>query len=153
MQEDQRLADLINRCKKDDALAQKSIFDKYKDKLFAVCLRYASSYADAEDMLIEGYTRIFKNISSFEVKDSNTIMTCESWTVKVIVNTAINMYKVNKRAQMETFDEQIQSQDEKDMSFSTDYIYSEEELITTIQKLTPQLKIIFNLYAIEERSI
>src|SRR5574344_1175487 len=63
------------------------------------------------------------------------------------------MYKVNKRAQMETFDEQIQSQDEKDMSFSTDYIYSEEELITTIQKLTPQLKIIFNLYAIEERSI
>ena len=62
--------DLIEKCKKADRKAQRSLFEFYYDHMYNICLRYVKEEMQAEDMLSQGFTNVFKNISSFK-QDQN----------------------------------------------------------------------------------
>ncbi|MFA7081096.1 MAG: RNA polymerase sigma factor [Bacteroidales bacterium] len=148
MERNKDLIDLINLCKQNDSIAQQKLFNNYKNNLFALCMRYSKSSSEAEDMLLEGWMRIFKSIDSFEINNGFNSFVFEGWIRKIMINNAINIYRTNKKHNLNEKYVDQSCIDDKEI-YETDYMFSEEELITCVQKLPKALKVIFNLSAID----
>ncbi len=131
---------LLQSCYKGDRQAQYALYQMFSKKMMAVCLRYSKSVPEAEDILQEGFIKVFQHIKDFKGNSK-----LETWITRIMVNTALNanrrkMYlfpmvdvtEINTPA-----DEQILP----DLSF--------EQLIQMIQGLPAGCQMVFNLYAIE----
>ena len=100
---------LLEACRKQDAGAYKRLYDLYAPRMFALCLRYAGSRADAEDMLHDGFVHIFEHIKNQEIHRS-----LPGWIRKVMVNTAISYLRktwVRQYEDMEVAEEQEKGED------------------------------------------
>lgn len=135
--------ELVNGCVNNERHFQNLLFNKYSKKMMSVCFRYSRNRGDAEDVLNEGFMRVFDKIHTFKA-----IGSLEGWIRKVIVNVAIekfnrNTTKLYQYVDIETI--QLTEQNSHD-------IYSElnaKELIIQIQKLPPVYQMVFNLYVFE----
>ena len=78
--------DLIESCKKGNAKAQRSLFNFYYSMMYNVCLRYVKDEMDAEDRLSEGFTKVFKSISSFTYDKEDGF---RAWVKKIMVNECL----------------------------------------------------------------
>ncbi len=117
--------------------------------MFNVCLRYARDREEAQDMIQEGYVRVFKNLHQYDFQGS-----FEGWVRKVMVTTAINYFRKNNlRSITDYVDNNIL------LTIGSNYYAMEEsdslsqlkanDLLAIIQKLPPVYKMVFNLNAIE----
>ena len=77
-------SDLIEGCIKGDRKMQYELYERFAPKMYGVCLRYAANTEEAEDILQEGFIKIFKKISSYRGDGS-----FEGWIRRIFVNTAI----------------------------------------------------------------
>jgi RNA polymerase sigma-70 factor (ECF subfamily) len=119
--------------------------------MFALCLRYSKSSSEAEDMLMQGWLRVFSKIDYFEITDEFKVPHFESWLQRVIVNNAINTYRINKKYNsLNDFEQVVENKDFN--LYESDYVFSEEELISCVQTLPKSLRVIFNLCAIDQYS-
>lgn len=84
--------ELIRRCLKNEARAQKDFYGRYAPKMYGVCMRFAKSQMEADDFLQEGFIKVFTNLKSFRQEGS-----LEGWIRRTIVNTAINLLKKNSK--------------------------------------------------------
>lgn len=131
---------LIELCKSGDRKAQQEIFNLKKNELFAICKRYSKNQSDAEDMFIEGFTKIFKHINTYAYGDF------DSWTKRIIINTCINIYnRDSKRRENEVIVEDFF--EEKEILSDAEYNY--EELSQCLEQLNDKHRTIFNLFAID----
>lgn len=117
------------------------LYEHFSGQMFAVCLRYSGSAEDAQDVLHEGFLKIFEKIRQFKFKGS-----FEGWVRKIMVNTALekfrNQYKVI------SIQENAFEYDSRGSEDITDNLTA-KELLVLIQDLSPQYRMVFNLYAIE----
>ena len=134
------LEEIINGCISQKREYQEKLYTLFSRKLFAACYNYSKDYAEAEDTLHEGFMKIFQNISKYSYTGS-----FEGWMRKIIVNTALEKYRAQKH--MYIVD---------NIEYTEDISYNEiisnisaNDLMEIINELTPQYKIVFNLYAIE----
>ncbi|MDY4790412.1 MAG: sigma-70 family RNA polymerase sigma factor [Bacteroidales bacterium] len=149
--DEKELLDIINLCRRNDSRAQKELFNSYKNQMFALCLRYSKSSSEAEDMLMQGWLRVFSKIDYFEITDEFKVPHFESWLQRVIVNNAINTYRINKKYNsLNDFEQVVENKDFN--LYESDYVFSEEELISCVQTLPKSLRVIFNLCAIDQYS-
>ncbi|SEI52689.1 RNA polymerase sigma-70 factor, ECF subfamily [Dyadobacter sp. SG02] len=81
------LTDLVKACQRLDPRAQTVFYERYKSELIGICLRYAKTKAEAEDIYQESFIKVFKHID--EVINPETI---DSWIKSVVIRTAINYY-------------------------------------------------------------
>jgi len=79
---------LLEECRQNKQLAQSKLYDKYAPQMFAVCQRYARSRCDAEDILQEGFIKVFRYLADFRNEGS-----FEGWMRRIMVTTAFNFYK------------------------------------------------------------
>ncbi len=133
------LKQLIHNCKKQDIKAQEQLYRLYANKLFAVCLKYSSSYQQAEDNLQDGFMTIFDKIRQYQDKGS-----FEGWMKRIMINTTLQKYR--KQTVFEIFNEDHLKEpaieiDEEDIS--VDY------LLNIIQDLPDRYRQVFNLYALD----
>ena len=82
---------LIKQCIRGNKKAQFELYDRYKVKMFKVCLGYSTDREMAQDMLQEGFIRVFNNISSYKQKGS-----FDGWVRRVFVNSCLNYIRSNK---------------------------------------------------------
>ena len=82
---------LLHGCLKNDASAQRELYNKYSSKMLAVCYRYAHNREDAEDMLQEGFIKVFSQIHKFESRGA-----LEGWIRRIMIHTCINILKKKK---------------------------------------------------------
>lgn len=82
---------LIKQCIRGNKKAQFDLYDRYKVKMFKVCLGYSTDREMAQDMLQEGFIRVFNNISSYKHKGS-----FDGWVRRVFVNSCLNYIRSNK---------------------------------------------------------
>ena len=134
--------ELIHQVLKGNPKAQKELYDAYADIMLGVCYRYCKSLADAEDMLQEGFVKVFKNLKQF--KGSGEL---GAWIRRIMVNTAINEIKKTKI-------QLINREDEDDtVNLSTDddleILLTAKEIASIIQLMPDGYRIVFNLHAIE----
>jgi RNA polymerase sigma factor (sigma-70 family) len=132
---------IIEGCRKKDPKAQRILYEHYSPRMFGVCLRYSNSSADAQDTLHEGFLKIFEKIGQFESRGP-----FEGWIRRIMVNTALEKFR-NKYKVVDLYENLT------DCEFSVEHDLSEnltvQEILTMIEELSPQYKIVFNLYAIE----
>ncbi|MCK4661610.1 MAG: sigma-70 family RNA polymerase sigma factor [Bacteroidales bacterium] len=109
--------------------------------MFGICLRYSKDYTEAEDTLQEGFIKVFENISSFKFKGS-----FEGWLRRIMVNTALEKYrKQNVLYPVSDIFEYAEDIGYDDITSDI----SAGDLLKLITELSPQYRVVFNLYAIE----
>ncbi len=86
-------AQLVEGCKNGSQIAQKQVFDGMRRILFSICLRYADNQDEAQDILQNGFIKVFKNINNFNGEGS-----FEGWIKRIVVNTAIDNYRRKSKA-------------------------------------------------------
>jgi RNA polymerase sigma-70 factor (ECF subfamily) len=133
---------LLEGCKKNDSIAQQELYNKYSPKMLSVCYRYAKTREDAEDMLQEGFIKVFTQIHQFEARGS-----LEGWILRIMVHTCINHLKKNKR-----FNENIDLLHAENIVVKEDYIpatLQAKQVVESIRSLPIGYRTVLNLYAIE----
>lgn len=133
--------DLVKRCIQGNAQAQRQLYQLLADKMFAVCLRYADSRQDAEDILQEAFIKVFKNIKRFKFHGS-----FEGWVRRIMVNTSIEHHRKSLKWK---YAEDAQEVAIKDESINALEKLKVQDLLNLIAKLPPGYKTVFNLYVIE----
>ncbi|HZH36637.1 MAG TPA: sigma-70 family RNA polymerase sigma factor [Flavisolibacter sp.] len=133
---------LLEGCIKNNAVAQRALYERYSHKMFAVCYRYAHNREDAEDMLQEGFIKVFTQIQKFENRGS-----LEGWIRRIMIHTCINILKKNKR-----FNESVDLIHAGSLQVREDSIPSivqAKEVVECIRMLPLGYRTVLNLYAIE----
>ena len=136
-----QLDEIIRGCISGKPEAQEALYKKFSGKLFGVSLRYTKDYSSAEDVLHEGFIKIFKNISGF--KGSGSL---EGWMRRIIINTALERFRKN----FQLFS--ISEINEQEESLNYNHILTEiaaKDLLNLIQELPSAYRMVFNLYAID----
>jgi RNA polymerase sigma factor (sigma-70 family) len=133
--------EIIKGCVQQNKKYQHLLFTQYAGKLFTVCRRYAVDDMEAEDMLQEGFIRIFNNIQKFKFEGS-----FEGWMRRVVVNVALKHLQ-KKKIQLT----EIKESTTEYFSLSTSAYddLNEEALLKLIHQLPKGYKIVFNMAVIE----
>jgi RNA polymerase sigma-70 factor (ECF subfamily) len=134
---------LVKDCIKGKTAAQKQLYDLFAGPMLSVCYRYTKSIADAEDVLQEGFVKVFFNLHQYKFKGE-----LGGWIRRIMVTTAINYLKRNTRYQTELVfpDEHLHVVDNQ---AHPDLKMQAKELADLIRQLPPGYQTIFNLYAVE----
>ncbi len=134
-------SDLIEGCMKGNRQMQYELYERFAPKMFGVCLRYAANTEEAEDILQEGFIKIFKKMGSYRGDGS-----FEGWIRRIFVNTAIEQFR--KKTYLQPITEQEESTIEGKYISVLDHL-AEKDIVQLIQKLSPGYRTVFNMYVIE----
>ena len=133
---------ILSGCLQNDPVAQRELYAKYSPRMLSVCYRFAHNREDAEDMLQEGFIKVFSQIHTFQNKGA-----LEGWIRRVVVHTCINHLKKNKKFN-ESVDiihaSGIQVREE-----SIPSIVQAKQIVECIRLLPLGYRTVLNLYAIE----
>ena len=133
---------ILKGCLQNDPTAQKELYNRYSPKMLSVCYRFAHNREDAEDMLQEGFIKIFSQMHTFGNRGA-----FEGWVRRIIVHTCINILKKNKK-----FNESV------DIIHATGAMVREEsvpsivqakQIVECIRMLPIGYRTVLNLYALE----
>ncbi|MCF8364756.1 MAG: sigma-70 family RNA polymerase sigma factor [Bacteroidales bacterium] len=136
------LSQIIEGCRKGKSRAQEQLFNLYADEMFAVCLYYSPNRTEAEDTLHEGFLKVFQNIESLKGEGA-----LKGWIRRILINTALEKYR--KKSPMYILDDEDYSEVKDSMNEDAISNISADDLISLIQELSPQYRMVFNLYALE----
>ncbi len=139
---------IIEDCLEGNRRAHHLLYRKYAGVMMGICMRYARNRAEAEDMLQEGFIKVFSKINSFRFEGS-----LEGWIKRIMINTSVNHYRENLKhdihSSIDDIDERYMAQGATDEDQEPDDTPSQEELLKMINELPDGYRIVFNLYAIE----
>jgi len=133
---------LLKGCLNNDGGAQRELYNKYSSKMLSVCYRYAHNREDAEDMLQEGFIKVFLQVHTFENRGA-----FEGWIRRIIVHTCINILKKNKK-----FNESVDLIHANGLQVREDTvpaIIQAKQVVECIRMLPIGYRTVLNLYAVE----
>jgi RNA polymerase sigma-70 factor (ECF subfamily) len=133
---------LVKECLRSIPAAQKQLYDLFAEQMLGVCYRYTKSIADAEDILQDGFVKVFKHLNTYKQEGE-----LGAWIRRIMVTTALNYLKKHRRYQV-------------DLSFENEAMHpitesnaevnlSAKELAEIIRQQPTGYQAIFNLYAVE----
>ena len=133
---------LVKNCLKGKAVAQKQLYDEFASPMLGVCYRYTKSLQDAEDVLQDGFVRVYKFLDQYNHEGE-----LGAWIRRIMVNTALNYLKKSKKYQydllFDTMEMHVINNDNPEV------LLNAKELGQLIRQLPTGYQTIFNLYAIE----
>jgi len=145
----EHLKEIISGCIQQDRRAQEELFKLFYGKLLGVCMRYATDRDTAEEMLQEGFIKIFDKLEAFDYKGS-----FEGWMRRIVANTAIDHIRKSKKNPILTDNDEdfklgavnpmIDSEEMESLEIRA------EMAVEAIQHLSPAYRAVFNLYVMEE---
>lgn len=133
---------MLNGCLDNNAAAQEALYAYFSPKMLGVCYRFAKNREDAEDMLQEGFIKVFSQIHQYRNEGA-----FEGWIRRIVVHTCINILKKNKKFS-----------DSLDITFASGVGIREEnipsimqakQVVECIRALPVGYRTVLNLYAIE----
>jgi RNA polymerase sigma factor (sigma-70 family) len=133
---------LVKRCLKNEREAQQQLYNQYAATMLGVCYRYTKSITDAEDILQEGFVRVFKNLHQYRFEGE-----LGAWVRRIMVTTALNYLKRNARYQNDLAFDKIGMHPVTNET--PEILLNTKELSALIQQLPTGYQTIFNLHAVE----
>ena len=131
---------LIKKCLKGDRKSQRALYDQFSSKMLGVCRRYVRSQYDAEEVLSNGFIKVFNNLSYYRSEGS-----FEGWIRKIMVREALNFLRSEKAFFEETEDSSLEFmapvEEQRDLEV--------QDLLQLIDELPTGYRTVFNLFAIE----
>lgn len=134
-------SDLIDGCIRGDRRMQQALYEGFAPKMYGVCLRYASSSDEAEDILQEGFIKVFRKLDTFRREGS-----FEGWVRRIFVNTAIEHFR--RKSHLQPITEQQEATVEGHYPSVLDRM-AEKDIVALVQQLSPGYRTVFNLYVVE----
>jgi len=124
-----------------DRRMQEEMYRRLSPRMYAVCLRYASNAEEAEDILQEGFIKVFKKLDSYRGDGS-----FEGWVRRIFVNTAIEHFRRKKYLQPVT--------EKEENTIEGKYVsvldqLGEKDILELIKQLSPGYRTVFNMYVVE----
>ncbi|MDB4900841.1 MAG: polymerase subunit sigma-70 [Mucilaginibacter sp.] len=141
MTTDNRLVEMWEGCLKNDRKQQELLYRTLAPRMLAVCLRYAHDKDEAQDILQEGFIKMFNNVHKYRGEGN-----LEGWIRRIMVHCAISRYRKLKPMVL------VEDFNDDDTSFGTGYNANGlevKDLMNIIQKLPQTYRSVFNMYAIE----
>lgn len=133
--------DLINGCIDGNHKMQELLYKKFSSKMYGVCLRYSGNVDDANDLLQEGFVKVFKNLQKFRGDGS-----FEGWMRRIFVNTSIEHFR--KKVKLYNVTEvQENTIEETDLNILD--TLAAKDIILLVNELSPGYKTVFNMHVIE----
>ena len=134
-------SDLITGCINGERRMQEELYKRFSSKMYAVCLRYASDADEAQDILQDGFIKVFKKLDSYRGDGS-----FEGWVRRIFVNTAIEYFRRKKYLQPVT--EKEENTIEGKYVSALDEL-AEKDILELITQLSPGYRTVFNMYVVE----
>ena len=145
MDEVPQLKQLIQGCLNGDRKSQHAIYKLYYGKMKAVCLRYTRDSDTAQDVLQEGFIKVFNNIDRY-----SGVGSFEGWVRRIMVNMSIDRFRKSKNDILmlghDTSSEEFEDEIEEEIDEYNQYDFRPEEIIEAMQFLSPAYRTVFNLY-------
>ena len=138
---DNRLQTLWEGCLKNDRKQQEMLYNLLASKMLAVCMRYANDKDEAQDILQEGFIKMFKNMHNYRGEGS-----LEGWIRRIMVHSAISRYR--KARNMVLVDDFAESNIAQGSSYNANGLEA-ADLMNMVQELPDSYRSVFNLYAIQ----
>lgn len=136
---------IILGCQQGKRKAYNQLFDMYAPVMLGVCMRYCKNRIDAEDVMQDGFIKVFGQIHKFRFEGS-----FEGWMKRIMINAAIDNYQANlKRAFVEDLENSASEPFDQDDDLPEDVSIPHSKLMEMIQELPDGYRMVFNLYAIE----
>ena len=135
-------SELVKEAKQGSAAAQKCLFDQWSGKLLLVCRRYVKNSEDAEELLLDGFYKFFKKLSSFNYQGDAALY---GWLKKIMINECLMLLRKRNVFTIvsDTAAEDIAIEEEALNNLSA------EEIFNLIIQLPVGYRTVFNLYEIE----
>jgi RNA polymerase sigma factor (sigma-70 family) len=132
---------LIRGLRDSDPKAQRLLYEKFSGKMLAICLRYVGDRMTAEDILIQGFMKVFESVGRFREDGS-----FEGWVKRIMVNEALGYLRRNRKL--------LESVGVEEAGGLADAAYADQhleasEILAIIDRLPFGYRTVFNLYAIE----
>jgi len=120
------------------------LYQHFAPPMLSLCKRYCRNREEAEDVLQEGFIKIFQKISTFRQSGS-----LEGWIRRIMINQAINHIKARKLVFLDTDPYQLGSRVADEKPAEQEQLFKPEDLRKAIHELPPGYKVVFNLYVFE----
>ncbi|MBL0145068.1 MAG: sigma-70 family RNA polymerase sigma factor [Chitinophagaceae bacterium] len=133
---------MLAGCLKNNASAQEALYNRFSPRMLGVCYRFAKNREDAEDMLQEGFVKVFTQMHQYRNEGA-----LEGWIRRIVVHTCINVLKKNKK-----FSDSVDIIHATGMHIREDMIPSimqAKQVVECIRMLPLGYRTVLNLYAIE----
>jgi RNA polymerase sigma factor (sigma-70 family) len=132
----------LQACLQGNRMAQKQFFERFKGKMFALCLRYAGNREDAEDVLQEGFVKVFRDLHQYSGEGN-----LEGWVRKIFVNSALQ-HIAKKKKGFSIVDLEGHDVADEPAPYFTDEAPA-KNMIRILQQLPTGFRTIFNLHVLE----
>ena len=133
--------DLLQGCLSGNRRMQEELYRRFSPRMYAVCLRYAGKAEEAEDILQEGFIKVFRKMDSYRGDGS-----FEGWMRRIFVNTAIEHFR-RKRYLMPVTEREENTIEGKYNSVLDDL--GAKDILALVQELSPGYRTVFNMYVVE----
>ncbi len=143
------ILDLVSGSIRGEHRSQELIYKMFAGKMKVVCIRYLKSREDAEDVLQEGFIKIFNLLPQYSGSGS-----FEGWMRRIFVNLCIDVIRKNKKISFVSGDK-MEIADEESASIPEDSAmpdFTPEDVLVAMGTLTPVYRMVFNLIAFEDYS-
>jgi RNA polymerase sigma-70 factor (ECF subfamily) len=143
---------LILGCIRGDAKSQESLYKRLYGKMMAVCLRYTRDHDQAQDILQDGFIKVFGKLDRYNFEGS-----FEGWVRRIMVNTAIDFFRKKKTdftlmGDNEKLEQYANVIEEEEDESDQEYDFEANDIVRAMQQLTPAYRTIFNLYVFENHT-
>jgi RNA polymerase sigma-70 factor (ECF subfamily) len=131
----------IQACILKESWALQRLYEAYYPVMYPTCLRYANNEDDALDILHDGFIKVFSNLEKYQAGTS-----LGAWIKRIMINTSIDYYRRESRRRTSDLDNITEPYSEEPDIISK---LSAEELLNSLQQLSPAYRSVFNMYIIE----
>lgn len=133
--------DVLKACIAGRRASQELLYHHFAPRMFGICLRYAHDYPTAEDLLQEGFIKVFNKLDMYRYEGS-----FEGWMKRIFINTSIEHYR---KASNRKFFVELDNAEDLSLNNSAFDDLVASDLMKVVQKLPNGYRTVFNLYAIE----
>ena len=139
---------LLKGCRKGNPAAQKELYDRYASDMFKVCLMYSKDYDYANDLLQEGFLKVFQKIHLFKFKEHSSL---GGWIRTVIVHNCVDHYRSDNwsKNKLELSDEETEKAQYRNHEEEGETIYDRDEFLKIIAMLPDGYALVLNLFYLE----
>lgn len=135
--------DLIAACLRGEPRAQRQLYQQFAGLMLSVCRRYLKRPEDAEEALLLGFAKVFRNLATFRQQGS-----LEGWVRRIMVNEALMELRRREPLTL-SIEDFAQPENLAATPATADTDLQAEELLALLQRLPPGYRAVFNLYALE----
>ena len=133
---------MVQGCLSGDKRSQRALYERYKVQMFRLCLRYAHNRMEAEDMLQEGFVKVYTDLHQFRQTGP-----LGGWIRRVMVNTALQFIRKRKKLfptmDIELAEAQYVMEEDRGLALNP------QLLIQMIQQLPTGYRAVFNMHVLE----